>query len=356
MRNIALPFVMQYQTQSNWCWAANAASISIFYNKSSAATQCAVACVCLNRTDCCHGNVPACNVPFYLDRALKVVGNLRQFVGQYIDMSAIKTEIDNGRVIGTRIGWRNGGGHFVSLFGYNDLIPSNSYIYVADPIYGTSYMSLSDFTFNYLSEGSWTTTYFTKGHTMLHFKKLDEKIIEKAIAMMSPPSFGEFKESKSEETKSDMMGHAIFNIDMESLKGSGEVIFEQVGERLMDRDTVSKNNFIFEFANIDKKTNLNRIIYGDEYTKHYFNVFENLKKDSQKKKEDFKISVVRLPSLKVDAVWLEGIEGTSDEWFVPLFTNDFLKANDRYSKTEFYELLRKNAAETKFYDDDMLGG
>lgn len=356
MANIALPFLMQFQTQSNWCWAANAASISVFYNGGSTVTQCIVASMCLNRTDCCNGNVPACNVPYYLDRALKIVGSFKQLINQPVGLPVIKSEIEGRCVVGARIGWQGGGGHFVTLFGYNDLTP-NGFVYVADPIYGASYTSLANFTSSYLNAGRWTDTYLTKGQSrMLHFNTLDESLIDRARKMAPPQLMAEFAEAKAQGNKADMMGHAIFNIDMELLKGSGQVILEKVGERLLDKDAKSGDSFLFEFAHTDEKATLSRIVYGDAYANRYFDVFENLKKDSQKKKEDFKISAVRLPALKVDAVWLEGIEGTTEEWFIPLFTNEFLKTNKRYSKTEFYELLRKNAAETKFYDDDKLGG
>ena len=53
INSVTLPFTMQVQTQSNWCWAATATSVSLFYTSSSTWTQCTVANGELNLTDCC---------------------------------------------------------------------------------------------------------------------------------------------------------------------------------------------------------------------------------------------------------------------------------------------------------------
>jgi hypothetical protein len=78
-----LSFDMQMQTQSNWCWAATATSVSRFYWFLSTWTQCQVANAELERSDCCNSNVPgACNVPWFLDRALTRTNNFVSITGQ----------------------------------------------------------------------------------------------------------------------------------------------------------------------------------------------------------------------------------------------------------------------------------
>ena len=61
-----LPFFMEEQTQSNWCWAATATSVSHFYWMQSYWTQCLVANAQLNQTNCCTSPAP-CNVPSTLN-------------------------------------------------------------------------------------------------------------------------------------------------------------------------------------------------------------------------------------------------------------------------------------------------
>jgi hypothetical protein len=66
----SLPFNMEAQTQTNWCWAATAKSVSHYFFKRSPWTQCKVASAELGLT-CCVSPVPsACNVSWFLDRAL----------------------------------------------------------------------------------------------------------------------------------------------------------------------------------------------------------------------------------------------------------------------------------------------
>ncbi|MEL1244012.1 papain-like cysteine protease family protein [Flavobacterium sp. DGU11] len=356
MPNRALPFSMQRQTQSNWCWAANAASISLFYNPHSGATQCEVACQCLDRGDCCNPNVPsACNVPYYLTDALEATGNFKQYIGNPILMPAIETEINGGWLIGVRIGWRDGGGHFVTIYGYN-YPNANNFVYVADPIYGNSYISLANFTSNYQNAGDWTDTYLTTGqaNNMLQFEKLNESLIERAREMAPPDILWESADlSPKGRDTSRQMAHKLYNINLDSLKGGNGVVFEVSGTRVFDRDK-QKDNFIFEFANTFKGTDVSRILFGDKYARHYYKVFSELNESYRSISENYTISVVRLPALKVDAVWLH-TDSSVDDIFIPLFTNDFLQADMRYTWQEFIGLLKENAKNARLYDDKMGG-
>jgi hypothetical protein len=161
---------MQHQTQTNWCWAATSTSVSHYYWFLSAWTQCKVAGAELGRTDCCNATVPsACNVSWYLDKALTRTSNLDHMVSSTISFTAIETELKAGRVIGARIGWTGGGGHFMCIYGCSR-VGVAEYLDIDDPIYGKSHITLATFTSNYQGSGSWTHTYFTKRWPILIFK------------------------------------------------------------------------------------------------------------------------------------------------------------------------------------------
>lgn len=75
---------MQYQLDSQeqtyWCWAAVAQSVRAHFNSRSPLSQCQVATQTLNRfenlaVNCCQ-DPDACNIPYFLDRALSQVGHL----------------------------------------------------------------------------------------------------------------------------------------------------------------------------------------------------------------------------------------------------------------------------------------
>jgi Papain-like cysteine protease AvrRpt2 len=151
---------MQHQEQTNWCWAATAASVSAFFNPSTTWTQCKIVNAELGRTGCCtNGSSSYCNISWYLDRALTRTGNFVSMSWGTGTMSDVKNEIDNNRPLGVRIGWSGGGGHFVALDGYSQTF---NMVAVDDPWYGASDVDLAVFQTSYQGSGSWTHSYRVK--------------------------------------------------------------------------------------------------------------------------------------------------------------------------------------------------
>ncbi|MFH6999383.1 hypothetical protein ACHRVZ_15750 [Flavobacterium sp. FlaQc-57] len=217
-------------------------------------------------------------------------------------------------------------------------------------------MTLKNFTENYLNDGDWTHTYLTKAKdSMLHFNKVDESTIERAIAMVSPDVVMDFDNLNDSQLDSGLMGHDIYNINIDSLKGCNNISFNLMGTRFIRKDNHG-DNFIFEFSGTAKNRDLSRIIFGNQYARNYYTVLESLRENFKNIKEDYNVAVVRLPLLKVEAVWLRIIDDMADSYFIPLFTNDFLDAEIRYSIHEFFELLRENSNNSKLCDNDRMGG
>jgi hypothetical protein len=166
-----LPFDMEEQTQTLWCWAATSTSVSNFYWPASTWTQCRVANAELELTGCCNSSVPeACNVVWWLDRALTRTNNLVSVTGP-VPFQRVRDEIDAGRVVGARVGWAGGGGHFMVIYGYS-VVAGEEFFDIDDPIYGQSHLSVADFTDAYIGTGSWTDTYFTKSFRRMPIKVL----------------------------------------------------------------------------------------------------------------------------------------------------------------------------------------
>ena len=153
-----LRFTMQPQQQTQWCWAAVSVSINLFYHPASGRTQCAVANTAMGQTTCCqNGSSAQCNQPWFLDQALQIVGNLNAWSSGKALLSKIKNEISNCRPFCLRIGWNGGGGHFVSVYGFN-----LQRISIADPWYGNSVVPYASFPSGYQGGGSWTDSYTTR--------------------------------------------------------------------------------------------------------------------------------------------------------------------------------------------------
>jgi hypothetical protein len=160
---------MQIQSEDNWCWAAAAASVSLFYDWGSQWTQCRVANSILPRSpgvDCCagaSGAVPsACDVPWYLDKALAATSNLLDVRSGAVGFPDLAQLIQTGNPLGVRIQWNGGGGHFVVLHGWSKTTSGDEFVDVADPFHGSSTIPYGDFAARYRSIGSWTHSYWTK--------------------------------------------------------------------------------------------------------------------------------------------------------------------------------------------------
>ena len=157
-----LAFTMQHQQQTQWCWAAVSTSVSLYYDPSSTWTQCTVVNAELGQTTCCqNGGSAACNQPWFLDDALTRTGNLDAFSGGTTSFAGVRTQIDGGRPLGTRIGWSGGGGHFAVIEGYKPG-PGDQRVAIDDPWYGASDLTYNTFATSYQGTGSWTHSYTTE--------------------------------------------------------------------------------------------------------------------------------------------------------------------------------------------------
>ena len=153
---------VQRQLQSNWCWAACASSASGFFDQASVWGQCAVVNAELDTKQCCaDGGSPKCNVPWYLDRALRRTGNFARKSDGPARWDTVRAEIDAGRPVGVRIGWFGGGGHFVMITGYRAAGGARE-VDVQDPWTGTSHITMDVLAKRYKNRGKWTHTYLTR--------------------------------------------------------------------------------------------------------------------------------------------------------------------------------------------------
>ena len=88
---------MQVQEQTEWCWAATAASVSAYYDVTPVLTQCEVASKCIG-VDCCITPLPPeRNIKWALDAALKAIKHLAADHSGALPFSSIVTEIDRGK-------------------------------------------------------------------------------------------------------------------------------------------------------------------------------------------------------------------------------------------------------------------
>ena len=154
--------LIHHQEKSNWCWAAAASHVSDCI--AGYLDQCQIASISL---PACTGNCSstACNIPYYLDRALSMINHFNSWHSGQIPVEQIKYELANGRPVCVRIGWGNGtNGHFVVIVGYsvsNRKIPFYL-IYDPDPKTGFHAVKQNAFRSSYKISGYWSESILTE--------------------------------------------------------------------------------------------------------------------------------------------------------------------------------------------------
>jgi hypothetical protein len=151
-------FDMRAQRMREWCWAAVSVSIEAFYDRHSTWTECKMAAAEFG-TSCCDFAQP-CNRVNRLDPPLTRLGRLRgRPLFRTLTFVEIQKEIDAGRPIAVRVGWREGGGHFLAIYGYHVTPGGIPQLLLGDPFYGDSRVNYDHFTTAYQGSGTWTDTF-----------------------------------------------------------------------------------------------------------------------------------------------------------------------------------------------------
>jgi hypothetical protein len=367
-----LTFDMQEQTQSNWCWAATATSVSHFYWSESTWTQCLVANGELGYSNCCSHPVPsACNVPWYLDRAFTRTDNFRSQIGQ-ATFQQVRDEIDAGRLVGARIGWTGGGGHFMVIYGYS-LVDGVEYFDIDDPIYGKSHLSVSDFTGNYQGEGqgSWTHTYFTKIHVTMPTRLLmpTEPILQRIAEIRPLLQLKQNTSFLSRATPADAGGaggeagslgdadaslgiaHRVYSIGLNSLLANQPPAPQPVALRVYE---VSGNvpRAFFDVSEAQEPRVLQMSAspkYLEPFTRGLEQVLAVLSNNAQ----EAELKLLRVPSLNFEALWVN-YDGDTEDVIVPLRAVGRLTPNQRVTFSEAMNALQE-AARPLAQMDDMMG-
>jgi hypothetical protein len=343
-----LAFHMQAQTESNWCWAATSTSVSHYYWYSSTWTQCKVAGAELNLKNCCE--LPAsgaCNVPWYLDRALTRTDNFVSISGP-IGFDQVRAEIDAGHVVGARIGWSGGGGHFVIIYGYTRVL-TFEYFDIDDPIYGKSHLKVSDFSSNYQGSGSWTHAYITQsyiGHMFINPFLLDEEIVRKIWGERPVLSVSEGRENVlSTEGRSLGLAHPVHTLGLRDL-ASGERRTQETGLRVLELEGQTPRAFYdVTGAGVSQMS----------ASGPYFDLFARalgVVPGIQVGERRFELRLLRVPALNFEALWLHSGDGAEDK-VIPLRGFHGFTPMQPISYHETLERLREPAQIATRQEDTM---
>lgn len=353
-----LSFDMELQTQSNWCWAATSKSVSHFYSAFSPWTQCKIASEELDQT-CCDSPVPgACNIPWYLDKALARTNNFVSIQSGTITWSKVKEELQKGLVVGARIGWSGGGGHFMVIHGVSKT-NGVEYLHIDDPIYGKSTLTYTQFATNYQNSGTWTHTYFTnKYFYFMWFKELAlNPELLKPIHFIRPllNVYGEKVENLKEMALDDIgIPHHVYDIKLEEINEGLKAPQNPSSLRVLE---IKNDKPVASYELGLKERNPDQVQMNTN--KNFFDMMNSsmsrLKLEDQKNKLTGELRMMRIPALNMEALWLNYPGRTEDLVCVlPRFSYNVLKAETVYPISEFLKLLQKEKSKMGKFDD-LLG-
>jgi hypothetical protein len=354
-----LNFTMQAQTQSNWCWAATATSVSHYYWFLSPWVQCTVVNAELNRTDACNSPVPsAANVPWYLDKALTRTNNFVSWSG-VATFQQVRDEIDAGRPVGTRIGWSGGGGHFMVIYGYSK-VAGTEYFDIDDPIYGKSTLTVADFSTNYQGSGSWTHTYFTKSYIRvpIRFFYPKEEILRRIwearplLQLKRADAAVDPRELTGDANASLGLAHRVFTLGLDALASERPAAAARpAGVRVYEVADDAPRAF-FDVTD-DDQPRVTQMSAATPHLELLARAMDQALALAERKKEDVEVRLLRVPALNFEGLWLTGGPGEPDDQIVPLRNVGRLYVNRPVPLAEAMEALREAARPLQQMDDTM---
>jgi len=353
-QSVVLNFNMEAQTQSNWCWAATSKSVSFFYASFlNPWSQCKIASAELGQT-CCTSPVPGpCNVPWYLDKALTRTNNFVSFQGP-MTWESVKEQIEQGLVVGTRIGWFGGGGHFMAIYGVSRIF-TTKYFHIDDPIYGKSILTVDQFSNNYQSAGSWTHSYITKKHFYFMWLKdiafkaeLLKPIPEvRPLVRLQRPNLN--LEKSAAELQLSLPHHA-YVIGLQDINQEIKIPAEPSSLRVIEMDEKSPVA-LYDLSTAADNPQLLQVSTDDDYLGRIESGMEKLKTSLRDKNVEGELRLLKFPALNLEALWLHTDARENDRYYL---LRHFGQEDGVLDEKTFNEVvMRQKAVAEK--QDDMMG-
>ncbi|MCX6591372.1 MAG: hypothetical protein NTZ56_07600 [Acidobacteria bacterium] len=179
-KDTSLPFKVEPQKNTEWCWAAVTVSVDRFFRPTSKKSQCQIVGKALNKS-CCGSGQPVppdspCNLQGLLHEELKKLGLLaRDPLLEPATFPIVQREVDAGRPLCVLIKWRDkkgvvtNRGHFITISGYSLTPSGKAFVTIDDPLFGVSsvdYAGLADPDFGYHDgTGKWFATFLVQRPT-----------------------------------------------------------------------------------------------------------------------------------------------------------------------------------------------
>jgi Papain-like cysteine protease AvrRpt2 len=363
-----LPFDIEFQTKSRWCWAATSKSVSSFYRAASIWTQCSIVSAELSLPCCSTPFLGGCNKDWYLDRALTRTDNYVR-IDVPVSWQTIEYELSRGLVLGARVGWNGGGGHFMIIHG-TSVRDGQQYLHIDDPISGKSVLTYNQFLTNYQGSGRWTHTYFTKidndqaGGSNMWYKniKYNPKLLQPIKAIRS--DLGLFSDKKNELYNKDLNGgigaennlpHYAYVIGLDQIINRSGLPKEPGSLRLFEM-AGQQPAALYEVTLDENKPELIQMNTNKNYFSQLGTSLNTLQNNTLGGSEPGELRLLKLPALNLEAFWMHYDESKDLISPIKKFEADNrFDWNKLYTEDEFWAMIRDYAGEVDL-SDDLLGG
>jgi len=271
-------------------------------------------------------------------------------------------EIDAGRPVGARIGWNNGGGHFMVIYGYS-LVVGTEWFDIDDPIYGKRHLTVADFSSNYQGSGSWTHTYFTKSYFKLPIKILavTEPLLRRIwearplldLKLGEPVTAG--AEGQAREREGSVgMATRVFVLGLDAL-ASGSPDFRPVGVRVYETAGAGATPRAFFDLTDEAEPRLLQMSAAPQHLEPFARSLQVALDLAERSSQEFEVRLLRVPALNFEGLWLAG-DGRDGDQVVPLRASEGLAAQRAVPLGEALEALRRQARALQNMDDTMGAG
>jgi hypothetical protein len=278
----------------------------------------------------------------------------------------VRDEIDRGRPVGARIGWNNGGGHFVVIYGYSR-IGGTEYFDIDDSLNGKSHLSVTVFSSSYQGTGMWTHTYFTKGYFRLPIKvEIASEPILHSIVEVRPllnlkremPGRSEVQDPTEEWRASLGMTHRMYSLGLEPLTSERQPRPEPIGLRVYEVAD-DKPRAFFDVTD-DEQPQVQQMSASKKHLEPFTRGLEEALSTVERSDQECELRLFRVPALNFEALWISyengnDSEGQATDSLVPLHGVGRLTPYQTVSFDRAMDALRE-AARSLAEMDDTTGG
>lgn len=348
-----LPFSMQQQQQTEWCWAATSSSVSVYYDPSNSPwTQCKVVNAEQSQNTCCqNGGSSPCNQPWYLDKSLTRTRNYDHYTTGNLSINDLDTELAKGRPVGTRIGWSGGGGHFMVLAGAS---VSEKRVHVHDPIYGDQDYDYDAYCNSYQGSGTWTHTYYTV--SFLNPAPTGGLVLPVPFRLISALEGTRLLPIRTEHDFNRVQGkfgevnltHPVFTEGLDALAaGRGLSGAQESGSRTI---VIPESGDVYA-EDIEPALKTPKSVSRGPLVAQTFQIMSQAHRQMMSEKAPRQARFLQIPGIYVFAVWLKANDDKND-LLIPMKPAPApLRAGDTYRRAEFESIVTTLAEKRLQFDE-----